>query len=199
MRRPRLATTLTTQPPEGATPGTLRVPSGAMRRLDPVAQLTRVPRVVSLWLVAAAGLAVACTGAAAPADPAGASASAAAQAGPWSKDCTSLPSDAEPVPATQITILAEKGAAACGFTVLRLAVPANAPATVVFEDRDPVVPHNFALYRDQGYDDPIVVGTYILAPEADTIALPPLPAGAYHFVCDAHTRTMFGTLTAVEG
>lgn len=62
---------------------------------------------------------------------------------------------------------------------------------------DDSVPHNFAVYTEEG-GEVIVTGDIIEAGETVEVDVPALDAGEYFFVCDVHPAEMTGTL-AVSG
>lgn len=128
------------------------------------------------------------------------SAAVTASPPPWSAKCTSTPREEEMPPQSDLTIVAVLGGAACGFDTTRLATWAGRAATIEYVDRDPTLVHNFALYRSPVREPEglIAATSWLLAPQQETLSLPPLEAGTYYFYCDLHTRTMFGTLTAHE-
>lgn len=120
---------------------------------------------------------------------------------PWSAKCIATPRGEASPPRSDLTIVAEMGAAGCGFDTTRLAALAGRAVTIEYLDRDTTLPHNFAIYRrpERDLEGLVAATAYLLAPQRETLSLPALEAGTYYFYCDTHTRTMFGTLTAVDG
>jgi plastocyanin len=81
----------------------------------------------------------------------------------------------------------------------RIALPAGAPTTITFENRDAGIPHNLAIYRDEAYTDPVFPpGEPFPGPARQTYEVPPLEPGTLYFRCDVHPTTMEGTVV-VEG
>ena len=76
----------------------------------------------------------------------------------------------------------------------QLAVPADAPFTLVFENRE-VAPHNVAIYTDSSASQTVFKGEVFSGPATRNYAVPALPAGRYYFRCDLHPA-MDGTVTA---
>ncbi len=97
---------------------------------------------------------------------------------------------------TTADIAAPPGAAAAGFDTQCLAVDANEAVEVTFDNQDPGVPHNWALFEDSGYTQSIEGAATPLTPGpvTDTADVPPLDDGTYYFRCDAHPATMTGQL-----
>ena len=80
------------------------------------------------------------------------------------------------------------------FTSGSVAVPADAPFSLVLDNRDGE-PHNVTiLARESGGKSPFV-GEVFGGPSARLYAVPALPAGTYQFRCDVHQQ-MTGTLVA---
>ena len=78
------------------------------------------------------------------------------------------------------------------FDTSEIALPADSPSTIVFDNQDSV-PHNVAIYTEQG-GEPLFAGDIITATTAD-YPVPPLEAGSYYFQCDVHPTDMNGTVT----
>lgn len=92
-------------------------------------------------------------------------------------------------PAEKVSIAA-KGLA---FSTSQLAVPADAPVTIAFDNQDQGTPHNVAIYASPG-GAPLFQGEIITGPATTEYQVPQLPAGEAYFQCDVHP-TMNGTLT----
>ena len=95
---------------------------------------------------------------------------------------------------TTAEIAAPPGAAAEGFDTECLAVDANEAVDVTFDNQDPGVPHNWALFEDSERTQPIEGAATPLTPgpATETAEVPPLDKGTYYFHCDAHPTTMTG-------
>jgi plastocyanin len=78
------------------------------------------------------------------------------------------------------------------FDTSEIALPADTPSTIAFDNQDSV-PHNVAIYTEQG-GEPLFAGDIITATTAD-YPVPPLEAGSYYFQCDVHPTEMNGTVT----
>jgi len=93
-----------------------------------------------------------------------------------------------------VTITAPSGAATSGFDQTTLQAAANKGFTLVFDDQDPTVQHNFVINDPSGKTVPIGDTTPFLGPKKVSYAVPALPAGSYPFMCQVHPTTMKGTL-----
>jgi cytochrome c oxidase subunit II len=81
------------------------------------------------------------------------------------------------------------------FEQTTVTAPADQPFTIDFDNKDAGIPHNVAIHRDSPTGEVVFQGDIFNGPERRPYAVPPLPAGAYAFVCTVHP-TMTGTLTA---
>ena len=80
------------------------------------------------------------------------------------------------------------------FTSGSVAVPADAPFSIVLDNRDGE-PHNVTiLAKEPGGKSPFV-GEVFSGPSARLYSVPALPAGTYQFRCDVH-QGMTGTIVA---
>ncbi len=144
-----------------------------------------VGAVVGLALLAG-GLALAGSGRGGPGE------EAAGTAAPTA--ATASPGGGASCPAGSLLAVASPGAAVNGFDRTALAAGAGEAVVVCFENRDLGVPHNFAVYREEGGEQlgatPIEVG-----PVTQVLQLSALSPGSYFFRCDVHPQTMTGTLT----
>ena len=88
-------------------------------------------------------------------------------------------------------VTAPVGAAASGFDTDCLAAPAGEAFTIEFDNQDQGVPHNVAIYDQEGgtelYKGEIITGVDTASYSADA-----LDAGTYYFQCDVHPN-MNGT------
>jgi plastocyanin len=82
-----------------------------------------------------------------------------------------------------------------GFAETTMTVPAGVELTIDFQNPDPGVQHNWALY-DPADGSELFKGPIIAGPSNVTFTVPALAAGTYDYVCDIHPQTMTGTLTA---
>jgi cytochrome c oxidase subunit 2 len=80
------------------------------------------------------------------------------------------------------------------FEQTSLAAPADTPFAIEFDNKDNGVPHNVAIHKDSPTGEEVFKGDIFPGPAKRTYSVPPLPAGAYAFVCTVHP-TMTGTLT----
>jgi plastocyanin len=83
-----------------------------------------------------------------------------------------------------------------GFDTQTLTVPADTPLTIAFSNPDVGVQHNFAIFTSSDLTKALFQGERITGPGTATYHVPALPKGIYHFVCEVHPQTMFGTLTS---
>lgn len=94
----------------------------------------------------------------------------------------------EPEPAT-VNLTAENFA----FDRSMIEVPAGAKVTVHFENKDPGVQHNFAVYETSAAEVVIFKGDLITGPDTATYTFTaPSEPGTYFFRCDPHATTMRG-------
>jgi plastocyanin len=80
------------------------------------------------------------------------------------------------------------------FDAKQLAVPANTPFAVVFENRD-TVPHNVSVYTTGAGEQRVFQGVIVTGPATRWYPVPALAPGTYAFRCDIHP-TMTGTIVA---
>ncbi|MBI4259948.1 MAG: cupredoxin domain-containing protein [Actinobacteria bacterium] len=102
-----------------------------------------------------------------------------------------------------VAVAAPPGAAVDGFAQTELAAPAGAPFTIAFDNQDPQIQHNVAIYSADPIDDPqaeeLFMGEIVAGPVRVDYDVPALESGDYFFRCDVHPTTMTGTLTVQEG
>ena len=96
---------------------------------------------------------------------------------------------------TGLTITAPVGASTTGFNTDRLEAEAGIPFTIVFDNQDTGVPHNFVLKKPDGSNVDIGDTAIITGPASVTHNVPALDAGEYPFLCEVHPQTMKGVLT----
>jgi plastocyanin len=80
-----------------------------------------------------------------------------------------------------------------------LAAPADEGFTIEFDNQDPAVPHNVAIYEGPGSNRALFKGEVIVGPNKVTYTVPAQPAGTYEFRCDPHDDSMIGTFVVGDG
>jgi plastocyanin len=79
------------------------------------------------------------------------------------------------------------------FNTSTITVPAGSNVTIVFDNQDASVAHNFALYETPDAVKSIFVGDTILGPKViDYSFTAPDKPGMYFFRCDVHPLAMKG-------
>jgi plastocyanin len=78
------------------------------------------------------------------------------------------------------------------FDTSELSLPAGGEAVIEFDNRDPGLPHNVAVYTEAG-GEALFQGEIITGPAATTYRFPAPPPGQYYFQCDVHPQ-MNGTV-----
>jgi len=97
------------------------------------------------------------------------------------------PTGAEDV--AELEIAAENTA----YDVDELRAPAGAEVTLVFDNDDPDIQHNWSLYESEESTDPIFEGDIITGVDSIDYVFPaPDDPGTYHFHCDVHPAAMQG-------
>jgi hypothetical protein len=76
----------------------------------------------------------------------------------------------------------------------QVAVPANSPFILVFDNQD-TVGHNVSIYRDSAYQYQVFQGVIFSGPSTRWYPVPALAPGTYSFRCDVHPN-MAGTIVA---
>lgn len=94
-----------------------------------------------------------------------------------------------------VTVVAELGAAACGFDTIAIVAPAGEAFEILFVDNDVTWPHNVNVGSDPELNKTIAEGEYLVAPARAPTKVPALEPGTYYFWCDLHAVTMKGILT----
>jgi plastocyanin len=103
------------------------------------------------------------------------------------------PSSAPPPPsggAADVTITAKEVA----FVETSFTAPADKPFTIAFDNEDQGTPHNVALHEGSPTGREAFKGEIFPGVATKVYEVPPLPAGAYAFVCTVHPN-MTGTAT----
>ena len=95
---------------------------------------------------------------------------------------SAAPSAAGSVASVALTITA-KGIA---FTPASMSAPAGAELRIRFDNQDPGVPHNVALFGDAGSSTALFEGKIITGPAIRDETIPGLIAGTYRFTCTVH-------------
>jgi nitrite reductase (NO-forming) len=90
---------------------------------------------------------------------------------------------------THLALVAKNSA----FDASCLAAPAGKAFTIAFDNQDPGVPHNIAIYTDASAATALFTGDLVTGPKKVTYDVPALDAGTYYFRCDVHPTTMNGT------
>ena len=84
------------------------------------------------------------------------------------------------------------------FDTGRIELPANAPSTIHFENNDPGIQHNIAIFTDSSLGTNLFRGEIVTGPAAVDYRIPPLEPGSYYFHCDVHP-TMSGAVVVKGG
>ena len=92
---------------------------------------------------------------------------------------------------SELSISAENAA----FDTDAVSAPAGAPFRLNFDNMDPGIPHNVAIYTDASATTALFTGKIVTGPKTIVYKVPALDAGTYFFRCDVHPTTMTGTLT----
>jgi copper-containing nitrite reductase len=88
----------------------------------------------------------------------------------------------------------EIGVENAAFDTNCLAAPGGKKFTITFDNRDPGVPHNVAIYTDESAATPLFQGEVVTGPKTLTYQVGSLDPGTYFFRCDIHPTTMTGAL-----
>jgi plastocyanin len=81
------------------------------------------------------------------------------------------------------------------FDTDSIALPADAPSTIAFDNQDAGVQHNISIYSDSELAELFFQGELVTGPGSIDYAIPPFAAGEYYFQCDVHPN-MNGTVVA---
>jgi plastocyanin len=84
------------------------------------------------------------------------------------------------------------------FNLSTISVAAGSEVTVVFENLDSGIPHNFAVYTDSSATTIIFQGALVVGVATTTYTFgAPMTPGSYFFRCDVHPTQMTGTFVVV--
>jgi plastocyanin len=93
----------------------------------------------------------------------------------------------EKAPAGAVSIVAQ----GLAFDTPELTLPAQGEVVIAFDNQDAGIPHNVAIYTEQG-GDPIFQGEIVTGPTTVDYRFPAPDPGTYFFQCDIHP-TMTGS------
>ena len=88
-----------------------------------------------------------------------------------------------------VTVVAQN----ISFDTNEIDLPPDAPSTITFDNQDPGVQHNIAIYEDESLSKSLFQGDLVTGPGQADYDVPPLSAGEYYFHCDVHPN-MNGTV-----
>ena len=80
------------------------------------------------------------------------------------------------------------------FDTSTIDLPGNAASSIQFENKDPGVQHNIAIFTDSSLSTRLFTGSLVAGPGAADYKIPPLAPGTYYFHCDVHP-TMNGKVS----
>jgi plastocyanin len=80
------------------------------------------------------------------------------------------------------------------FDVDEIVLPANTEVTMVADNQDTAILHNWAAYTDTSASELIAKTALCAAPCVDEVTFTTPPPGEYFFRCDVHPIQMVGTL-----
>ena len=80
-----------------------------------------------------------------------------------------------------------------------LAAPADQAFTIEFDNQDPAVPHNVAIYDTANGNKALFKGQVFFGPNTMTYSVPAQASGTYEFRCDPHDDTMIGRFIVGDG
>jgi len=83
------------------------------------------------------------------------------------------------------------------FDTDRIELPA-APSIIHFENDDPGIQHNIAIFTDSSLGTNLFRGEIVTGPAAIDYRIPPLEPGTFYFHCDVHP-TMSGAVVVKKG
>jgi plastocyanin len=93
-----------------------------------------------------------------------------------------------------VTVVAQNIA----FDTAQIDLPADAPTTITFDNRDAGMQHNIAIYNDSSLAENLFTGDIVTGPATAEYQVPGLPAGEYYFHCDVHPN-MSGSVVVGGG
>lgn len=80
------------------------------------------------------------------------------------------------------------------FVEKEIAVPADTPFTITFDNQQAGVDHNIEIFSDAAKTQAIYDGEIITGPATIDYPIDPLAAGVYPFICKVHPVTMVGEI-----
>jgi cytochrome c oxidase subunit II len=104
------------------------------------------------------------------------------------------PPSAAPNPSQGANTVIQIAAQNIAFDTAELEVAGDTPFQIEFDNLDSL-PHNVAIHQGSPTGPSVFQGEIVTGPTKVTYDVPPLPAGAYAFVCTVHPQ-MTGTLNA---
>jgi plastocyanin len=108
----------------------------------------------------------------------------------------SVVASGSPVPSTGPAAgTVEISALGIAFEQATVDAPAGTAFQITFDNKDPGIPHNVAIHKEDPGGAEVFKGDIVTGPATATYEVPALDAGSYAFVCTVHPN-MTGTLTA---
>ncbi len=80
------------------------------------------------------------------------------------------------------------------FSTAEIALPADQPSPLTFDNQDPGQLHNVAIYGDDTLAEVLFQGETITGPDSIDYEIPAIAEGEYYFQCDTHPDVMVGTV-----
>ncbi|HEY6567130.1 MAG TPA: cupredoxin domain-containing protein [Actinomycetota bacterium] len=77
-------------------------------------------------------------------------------------------------------------AQALQFNTAEIDLPADEASTLTFDNQEPGVPHNIAIYGDESLAEVLFQGATITGPDTVDYDVPAIAEGEYYFHCDTH-------------
>jgi plastocyanin len=84
------------------------------------------------------------------------------------------------------------------FTKKTIELPAEHPPEIVFDNRDPNILHNVAVFSDPEFTRREFTGEVFAGPETKRYRFRQLPPGTHYFRCDMHPTNMIGEVHVEE-
>jgi plastocyanin len=100
--------------------------------------------------------------------------------------------EAPPAVGTPVTSATIRALPGLRFDQRQLTVAAGQAITVVLDNQEQGVPHNFTVWRDRTMQERIAGSDDCTGPCQEAVVVPPLPAGRYYFNCTIHPAEMRG-------